>query len=301
MLSGNVFDIKRYAIHDGPGIRTTVFFKGCSLGCRWCHNPEGLSRQPELIFREERCIHCGDCIKICPHDALIKDGNSKVIVQEKCDLCGKCVEVCSVDALEIIGSEMTVQEVMSEIEKDIPFFDESEGGVTFSGGEPLNQPEFLNELLTCCKEKGIHTTVDTSGHCSYRTFELIRDKVDLFLYDIKAIDDQVHSFFTTTSNKTILENLKKLSSNGSNVIVRLPVIHGINDSNLNILEIADFLLTVPGISEINLIEYHKMAEAKVKRLNNPNIENTVFPENNSGINDIKDALEKYGFTVKVGG
>ena len=162
--TGIIFDIKRYAIHDGPGIRTTVFFKGCPLRCRWCHNPEGQSMEPELGFRENRCLKgCDSCLGACPKGALSRVNHEIAIDREACDLCGECAEVCSSEALEIIGREKSAEEVLQEIEKDVIFYDESYGGVTFSGGEPLLQPEFLHTILQGCRERGIRTAVDTSG------------------------------------------------------------------------------------------------------------------------------------------
>ena len=235
------------------------------------------------------------------HILLYISGDLKYIDTGKCNLCGKCIEVCGIEALEIIGKEMSVDEVMCEIEKDIIFFDESDGGVTFSGGEPMFQLEFLNNLLKQCKARDIHTTVDTSGYCPFQAFETIQDRVDLFLYDLKIIDDHVHSQYTGVSNKTILENLKKLSSNGNNIIVRVPVIHGINDSNTHIEATAEFLLTLKNIREVNLLPYHKIGIAKFERLNNPGFIMENFAGKNNNIGEIKSKIEKYGFSVKVGG
>jgi len=302
MNKGIIFDIKRYAIHDGPGIRTTVFLKGCPLRCLWCHNPEGQSSKPELFFRESQCFDgCTECLAACPKNALSLVNKSLTINRKKCDLCGKCVEACVYEALEISGREVTVEEVMKEIEKDRVFFDESGGGVTFSGGEPLYQPGFLNSLLEECKKKDIHTAVDTCGYAPSEVFEKIRDKVDLFLYDVKIIEDKRHQEATGVSNTLILKNLKELSNNGCKISVRIPVIPGINDSGNEISKIAEFLSTLEGIEEISLLPYHKAESKKYESLNILyKMENVPTPAN-SKIEKMKKMLGKYGFQVKIGG
>ncbi len=301
MQNGIVFDIKRYAIHDGPGIRTTIFFKGCPMQCRWCQNPEGIAKEPEVIFWENRCSQCDDCLNICSYDAIIKKGNTKYIDKKKCNLCGECVKVCSTEALEIVGKDMSVEEVINEIERDVIFFDESGGGVAFSGGEPLFQHDFLNNLLKQCKERDVHTAVDTSGYCPYQAIETVQDKVDLFLYDLKVIDNRVHIEYTGVSNEPILENLKKLSSNGNNIVVRIPIIHGVNDNVTHIEDIADFLLPLKNIKEINILPYHNFGVSKYMRLSSPGMVIENFPEPNDIIDEIKKIFEKREFIIKVGG
>ena len=301
MQNGIIFDIKRYAIHDGPGIRTTIFFKGCPMQCRWCHNPEGIGREPEIVFREERCRDCDDCLKVCAEGAIVKEDRSKVVEKEKCNLCGECLRVCGTGALEVIGNEMSVGEVMNDIERDVVFFDESGGGVTFSGGEPLFQLEFLRELLKQCEEKSIHTTVDTSGYCSFDALDGIQDWVDLFLYDLKVLDDHVHKEYTGVSNAPILENLKKLSSCGNAVVIRIPIIHGVNDSDAHIKDVVNFLSPLKNIQEITLLPYHKFGVSKYSLLNSPNMVIEDFPDPNNRVDEIKKKLEKYGFIVRVGG
>jgi len=215
VAQGIIFDIKRYAIHDGPGIRTTIFLKGCSLRCQWCQNPEGQESNPEIILRSSRCAtECSECVSVCPQEAVSKDGNSIEIDKAKCDLCAKCEEVCVYEALEVVGREVAVQEVMEEVEKDKIFFDESGGGITFSGGEPLMQVDFLEPLIKEIKKKNIHVTLDTSGYVSFEDLERISDKVDLFLYDLKIMNDAKHKKYTGVSNKLILENLRNLQNKG---------------------------------------------------------------------------------------
>ncbi len=243
MTSGMIFDIKRYAINDGPGIRTAIFFKGCPLDCWWCHNPEGQSAQPQLMFRSNRCKSSKACLQACPQDAITwKEGS--VTNWEACDDCGKCAEVCFAGAREMIGREMTIDQLMAEIERDIPFYDQSEGGVTFTGGEPMHQREFLEETLLACKEQQIHTTVDTSGYSSWENFRVIHPSVDLFLYDLKLMDAGKHKKYTSVSNRLILNNLQKLSSVRAHIIVRIPLIPGINDDDENLEVCGSFLAAI---------------------------------------------------------
>ncbi|RKY88532.1 glycyl-radical enzyme activating protein [candidate division KSB1 bacterium] len=301
MKKGIIFDIKRYAIHDGPGIRTTIFFKGCPLRCLWCHNPEGISPAPELAFWENKCNNCGKCIEVCPNNAI--SGSDKLILinREKCKMSGNCALVCPSGALEVIGKEVSIDDIMKEIEKDSLFYDESGGGVTFSGGEPLMQLEFLNALLEVCKERDIHTAVDTSGYAQSGTFEKILDKVDLFLYDVKIIDDEKHKKYTGVSNEIILKNLKLLARKKHRVNIRIPVIPGINDSKEDINKIVEFIISLKNVTEINLLPYHKGGTAKYKRLDKIDLMTEVKSPLNEKIEKIKTLLEKSGFNVKIGG
>jgi pyruvate formate lyase activating enzyme len=300
MNEGIIFDIKKYAIHDGPGIRTTVFFKGCPLRCPWCHNPEGQAPEPEIMLKSYKCIKdCSECLSVCEERALTKADQALVIDREKCDACGKCAKVCSSEAIEIVGRKMNPQEVMEEVEKDIIFHDDSGGGVTFSGGEPLFQPDFLSALLIQAKEKDIHTTVDTCGYASSATLEKISDKVDLFLYDIKMMDDQRHKKFTGESNKLILSNLKKLAQKGKRVIVRIPLIPGVNDDEENIRKTAKFIQSLKNIKHISLLPYHKLGQDKHRRLSKKKFRDFNLPLQES-IDRIKKRLEDYGFIVTFG-
>ena len=301
MKKGIIFDIKRYAIHDGPGIRTTVFFKGCPMRCLWCHNPEGLVPEPELAFIKTRCLQdCNECVESCARGALSRQDQDISMDREKCDLCGDCVQVCPTEALEIVGRWMSVEEVMREIEKDMIFYDDSKGGVTFSGGEPLLQPEFLNALLEECKKKGIHTSLDTSGYATLENLVRIKDKVDLFLYDIKMIDDEKHKKTTGVSNKSILDNLRKLSEKGNKIAVRIPVIPEINNADEDISKIAEFITTLEKIKEICLLSYHNIGRHKYEKLNRPFMMKKTEPLSEENKEKIKKKFEHFGFKVRIG-
>ena len=302
MAKGIIFDIKHYAIHDGPGIRTTIFLKGCSLRCQWCQNPEGQETNPEIILRSSRCAtECSECVSVCPQDAVSKDGNSIEIDKAKCDLCAKCEEVCVYEALEVVGREVTVQEAMDEIEKDKIFFDESGGGITFSGGEPLMHVDFLEPLIKEIKKKNIHVTLDTSGYVSFGDLSRISDKVDLFLYDLKIMDDEKHKKYTGVSNKLILENLRKLTEQGKSVAVRIPLISGINDDNQSIHMFVDFLQSLKNIKQINLLSYHRGGREKYERLRKGKLPKTFQSPSDERIEEIKKVFADSGFSVKTGG
>jgi len=266
MISGVVFDIKRFAIHDGPGIRLTIFFKGCASRCWWCHNPESQESEPETVTRITKL-----------------DG---IDLEEQ----------------ELIGKTMTVHDVIAEIEKDIAFFDESGGGVTFSGGEPLMQPDFLAQLLILCSNLGVHTALDTSGYAAPDIFNSIIDKVDLFLYDLKFIDDNWHQKFSGVSNQQILQNLSFLIAAQKNVIVRFPVVPGITDTKENIKQVKSYLTTIrKGISEIDLLPYHAIATGKYKRLCKENKMRGTNEPSQERLRELKKEFEQLSLNVKIGG
>jgi len=223
---GTVLNIQKYSIYDGPGIRTSVFLKGCVLACWWCHNPESLALKPAIVFWKNRCIGCGDCVKSCSKEAIMFIDQALRKDEEKCSLCGACIDACPTGAMEKIGKSMTKADVMKEIEKDRVFYEESGGGVTFSGGEALTQIDFLDSLLEACNSQGIHTALDTSGYAPWQSIARIKDKVDLFLYDIKLMDEGKHSKYTGVSNQLIVENLKKLAANNRKIWIRVPVTEG---------------------------------------------------------------------------
>jgi pyruvate formate lyase activating enzyme len=300
MTKGLIFDIKKYAIHDGPGIRTTVFLKGCPLNCWWCANPESIAAAKEFIFWPDRCLHCNACTQACKSGAIKEDETGKKVDESKCTFCGDCVQECYSEALQMIGREISVEELLWEIEKDTSFYQVSGGGVTFSGGEPLFQPEFLYEMLAACKKKSLHTAVDTCGFVSWDILNKIRPFVDLFLYDIKLMDEKKHKKFTGVSNRLILENLEKLVKKHK-VIIRMPFISRINDDENNIRQMGEYLSKLNNIEEIDFLPYHRMAVSKYKRLNMKYRITDLKPPTQESINDAVKAIGKFDFRLNIGG
>jgi pyruvate formate lyase activating enzyme len=265
-MTGIVFNIQRFSVNDGSGIRTTVFFKGCPLHCRWCHNPESISPSREIALRVDRCIRCGDCMTVCKNNAIHRENGSYVIHRELCAKCGECVDVCVSEARAVVGNEMNVEEVMKEIRKDVTFFHQSGGGVTFSGGEPLLQHEFLLELLKVCRHEGIHTTVDTTGFTSAAIMKSIAEYADLFLYDLKLLNDKMHHEYTGVSNQFVLENLRLLAELKKKVIVRIPLIPTVNDDEESIRSVGSFIGSLQTIQEIHILPYHRSGIEKYQRI-----------------------------------
>ncbi len=264
-LTGLVFDIKRFAIHDGPGIRTTVFLKGCPLHCAWCHNPESIRHNPEISFIPDKCLGCGYCVEVCPQKAhKIVDGKH-LYDRALCRQCGLCTEKCYAQALEVAGKTMSVSEVIGEVMKDKPFYDTSGGGMTLSGGEPMSQFKFTKALLQAGKDNGLHNCLDTSGLAPYKQFGEILDLVDLFHYDYKETDPEIHKKFTGVDNKLILENLKKLDRAGKKSILRCPIIPGCNDRPDHLKAIADLANSLDNVLEINIQPYHPLGKDKHQR------------------------------------
>jgi pyruvate formate lyase activating enzyme len=299
--SGLIFDIRRFSIHDGPGIRTTVFLKGCPLSCWWCHNPESQSPEPELWLRPGRCIRCGECVEVCPEGAIIRQENIFVTDLERCTRCGTCVEACAAEAREIVGRQMSVGEVLAAVERDIVFYDESGGGVTVSGGEPLQQRGFLLALLKACQEKGIHTVLDTCGYATWKAFEQVRPYVNLFLYDLKLVDDARHRQFTGVSNRLILQNLRRLLQAGQRVEIRIPVIPGVNDGAEDLRQLGTLIASLPGSPKVELLPYHRAATGKYERLNRDYPLPEVQPPSAEHMQAVKQALQVFGLVVQIGG
>lgn len=288
-----IFNIQRYSVHDGPGIRTTLFFKGCPLNCLWCHNPESKKFQKELMFYKDKCINCGYCLEACKIGAI---ENS-----EECVLCEKCTEACPTNSRVVVGKEMSIAEILVEVEKDRVFYDTSKGGVTLSGGEPLAQGEFLVELVKVLKNKGLHITIDTSGHAPYEFIEKILPFVDMFLYDLKLVNDEKHRLYTGVSNKIILENLRKLIKTGKEIYIRIPIIPSVNDGDEDVKDFIEILKELGITNKINLLPYHNISMEKYNRLGEDYKLKGIKVHTIEEIEEIKNIFEKSGIKVKIGG
>ena len=255
----------------------------------------------QAAARTNLCIDCGTCLSVCPEGAVAVVDGVITTDRAKCTLCGECVETCTAEARAIVGREMTVGEVMAEILKDGPFYDESGGGVTFSGGEALLQPDFLLELLQSCKEKGLHTVLDTSGLASWKVIERIRPYVDLFLYDIKALDDRVHREYTGVSNRLILSNLRQLSLLGQSIILRMPLIPGVNDSADAIAAVGDFAASLPNLIHLEILPYHQAGVEKYRRLEKDYALAETIPPTREKLDEVAEVLRGYRLNIQVGG
>lgn len=289
MMKANVFEIKRFAVHDGDGIRTTVFLKGCPLKCVWCHNPEGISSKPELALYQHKCTLCGECVKACPMSAhTISDGVHNYD-SDRCIACGLCEKNCFSGALKFYGKEMTAKEVSDAVLEDREFYETSGGGVTVSGGECLMHSDFCRELLENLKEEGIHTAVDTSGFVSRDALDKVIPYTDIFLYDIKAIDEDVHKKCTGHSNKIILENLKYIDEKNVDIEVRTPFVPGYNDGEME--KIGAFLKEIKNLKKIRVLPYHNFAASKYEALNMENVLPENVPEKDE-VQKVQDYLEK---------
>jgi len=296
---GYIFDIKRFAVHDGPGIRTTVFLKGCPLRCWWCHNPEGISQKNELMFFGFKCIQCKICLHACTYGAITFE-DSQRIVREKCVGCGICSENCPTEALRLVGTHITVDELMLRIERDVLLYDNSNGGVTFSGGEPLLQHVFLKQVLQECKKRDIHTVLDTSGYAPKEAFFSVLDYVDLFLFDLKLAGDEEHKLYTGVSNKIIKDNLRMLVDlgRGNDVILRFPVIPGITDTEKNVNCLVEFVSELRGINEIDLLPFHDVSE-KYNRLGMEYKMTVRQAPEREKLKQIKQKFQEAGLHVKL--
>ncbi len=293
------FDIKRYALHDGPNIRTTVFFKGCPLHCFWCHNPEGIGGSLEVVTVQERCIGCRECLDGCPEQALSWRAEAIERDNDRCSLCLNCVEICPSLAHEAVGWQSTIDKVIGEIEKDLPFYDQSGGGVTFSGGEPLHQADHLIRLLKRCGELEIHRSVDTSGYAETATLLEVAEHTDLFLFDLKIMDSEEHKKYTGVSNEQILNNLKTLNEIGASVRIRFPLIGAINDSVENVEAMGQFLAGLAGIRDVDILVYHNLAGAKYKKLSKADVTDKAYGVAAQTVDRSRRILERFGLVVHI--
>ncbi len=297
---GIIFDIKKYSIHDGPGTRITVHLKGCPLACLWCHNPESQSMLPAVLFRAERCIACGKCIKTCPNGAISVVAGALVTDRGLCTGCGACCDVCPAEAREICGREWTVPQLMTELRKDEIFFRDG-GGVTFSGGEPLMQPEFLCEALDACGAVGFHRALDTCGFAQKSVILDTVKRTDLYLYDIKHMDPDKHKEYTGIDNAVILENLTAISEAGAKINIRLPFMPGLNTGDENMHATGKFVQALKGIVLVSILPYHTVAKGKHDRWHMEYKLPDLMPPTENQTQHAARILESYGLKVHIGG
>ena len=264
-VQGNVFNIQKFCTNDGPGIRTTVFLKGCPLHCEWCHNPESQKRETQLLFDASKCVNCGRCVQVCPVNAqYFKDTHE--IDRSKCVACGECCKVCPTDALELAGKEMSIQEVMEEVLSDKIFYDNSGGGMTLSGGEPLLQFDFAYELLRQAKANGLHTCIETCGFVPTEKIKQAAAYIDMFLFDWKVTDDTLHKRYTGGSNALILQNLRMLDAQGAKIVLRCPIIPDVNDTGEHFKGIAALANSLRNVSAVEIEPYHSLGNSKYQKL-----------------------------------
>jgi len=297
-MTGTVLSIERCSLHDGPGLRTTVFLKGCPLSCLWCHNPESQSFKQELFFLDEKCTNCGACGNICANHSINK---THEINRADCNACGKCVKICPQSAIEIKGTAMSAQEVIDVVLKDVRYYKHSGGGITISGGEPLAQLDFTLALLRMAKENEIHTCIETSGYAPTNDLLSLVPYVDLFLFDFKVTGDDEHKKFTGVSQDLIMNNLQALNDAGAKIIIRCPIIPTYNDTDVHFNSIATTANTMPNIIEVNIMPYHPMGSSKALRIGQEYpIPDIGFPTDEQKNNWLKTVEGKTDVDVKLG-
>lgn len=296
--TGLIFDVKHFAVHDGPGVRTTIFLKGCPLGCLWCHSPESQEAKPQIAFNPDRCIGCGSCVESCQEGALLSPGKFDV---GKCTLCGSCVDECYSNALEMIGKYVDVGCILNVVDRDRAVIDRSGGGVTISGGEPLSQPDFTLRLLTTLKEEGYHTALDTCGHAPIAVLDSMLPYVDLLLYDVKHMDPESHRELTGVSNETILSNLRYVARRMMPLHIRMPLIPGVNDSEENLEDTCTFIKGLERVDTIELLPYHRLGVSKYSAINKEFALRQLLPQEPEELLKIRDFIAEKGLNVILEG
>ncbi len=293
-----IFDIQKFSVHDGPGIRTTVFFKGCPLSCIWCHNPEGRKATSQLFYTASKCVNCGRCAEICSKLCHTLNNYSHEFERKNCVVCGRCAEVCPAKSLELCGKEYTVDEVLAEVQQDRAFYETSGGGITLSGGEPMAQFDFALELAKKSKESGLHVAMETCGFAPQKNFEIILPYIDLFLYDIKSIDSEKHKQFTGQDLTLIHENLRFIDSIDKKIQLRCPLIPGLNDSKKELSGIADLANSLKNVQSIDIEPYHPLGVSKAERLGEKYIYEAPFVLEEVWKQQIEYIAERTEYIVK---
>lgn len=301
-MNAEIFNIQSFSLHDGPGIRTTVFFKGCPLKCLWCHNPESHKRTPQLLYYREKCIGCGACVKACPKGSVELIGGRAVNNRSLCNGCGRCVDVCPAKAREISGKAMSFEAIMEALRSDQMFYEASGGGVTFSGGEPLVWPEMVTALAEACRAEGIHTAIETSGYGEWDRVCPVFQSVHFVIMDLKAVDSELHRKLTGVSNETILANARRVCHTLKKpMLLRIPVVPGCNDSEKNIRETGEFIknMLAPELP-VQLLPYHDLGTAKEEQLEWEHVQDFAIPEEDH-MQRLKKILEAMGLNIQIGG
>ncbi len=299
-MQGLITNIQRFSVHDGPGIRTTVFLKGCNLRCFWCHNPEDMNPYPEIQFFDERCILCNACVETCPHGAHVINGNGHTYNRDLCEACGECVETCYAKGLIQVGEWMDVEQVIGEVMADEPFYKTSGGGVTLSGGEPLLQIDFVRAVFEICRHEGVHTAIETAANLPWSRIESVLPLLDLVMMDIKMMDSDKHQRSTGVPNERILANAAKLGQGPTPLIVRTPIIPGLNDTAEDIAAIAGFVAELPSLEYYELLPYHPMATSKYRSLDQEYDAADLKPPTKELMAELAEIAGQAGIPVRTG-